>query len=257
MLTANYHTHTTRCNHATGTEREYIENAIAAGLHTLGFSDHCPQLFPGDYYSSFRMRPEQVEDYVTTLLALREEYRGRIDIKIGYEVEYYPALFADFLAYVSRYPCDYIIMGQHFIENEVTGKYSGDSTSDPAHLRQYVDQVCEGMRTGKFTYFAHPDLVPFPGPDEIYRAEYGRLIRCAMEEGVPLEINCLGIRDHRFYPQQKFWSLAGELGASVVIGCDAHSPDVAADLPSAAIAEAMIREYGLHRVEPELRCISR
>ena len=81
--------------------------------------------------------------------------------------------------------------------------------------------------------------------------------RCALEEGVPLEIKCLGIRDHRFYPQQKFWSLAGELGASVVIGCDAHSPDVAADLPSVAIAEAMIREYGLHRVEPELRCISR
>jgi len=31
---ANYHTHTSRCHHAKGTEREYIEAAIKAGWHT-------------------------------------------------------------------------------------------------------------------------------------------------------------------------------------------------------------------------------
>ena len=43
---ANYHTHTARCNHASGTEREYVEAAIKSGLKILGFADHTPYPFP-------------------------------------------------------------------------------------------------------------------------------------------------------------------------------------------------------------------
>ena len=54
----NLHTHTIRCNHAQGDDREYVESAIMAGIKVLGFSDHCPQFFPNtDYYSNFRMKP--------------------------------------------------------------------------------------------------------------------------------------------------------------------------------------------------------
>ena len=35
-MIANYHTHTWRCRHADGTEREYVETAIEAGLSLLG-----------------------------------------------------------------------------------------------------------------------------------------------------------------------------------------------------------------------------
>ena len=70
----NLHTHTFRCNHASGKERDYIENAIAGGLTTLGFADHAPYPFPNGYQSGFRMLCDQVDDYVDTLLALREEY---------------------------------------------------------------------------------------------------------------------------------------------------------------------------------------
>jgi histidinol-phosphatase (PHP family) len=42
----NYHTHTTRCHHAAGTEREYVEAAIANGIKVLGFADHTPYPFP-------------------------------------------------------------------------------------------------------------------------------------------------------------------------------------------------------------------
>jgi histidinol-phosphatase (PHP family) len=61
-MTVNYHTHTVRCRHASGTEREYIETAISRGITTLGFSDHSPYIFDGVYYSSFRMRPEELKD---------------------------------------------------------------------------------------------------------------------------------------------------------------------------------------------------
>ena len=42
MLT-NYHTHTTRCGHAEGTEEEYILTALRCGYKVLGFSDHTIQ----------------------------------------------------------------------------------------------------------------------------------------------------------------------------------------------------------------------
>ncbi|MCR5683048.1 MAG: PHP domain-containing protein, partial [Clostridiales bacterium] len=150
-MICNLHAHTVRCNHASGTEREYIERAVAAGMKIYGFADHAPYPFPEGYYSGFRMRPEQQEDYVNTLLALREEYRGIIDVQIGYEAEYYPKFFADFLAMVREYPIDYLILGQHFLENEMEGKYSGRTSDDEDYLAAYVDQVIEGIGTGVFT----------------------------------------------------------------------------------------------------------
>ena len=49
-MEANYHTHTWRCRHASGTERDYIENAIDHGIRILGFSDHTPYPFPTDIH---------------------------------------------------------------------------------------------------------------------------------------------------------------------------------------------------------------
>lgn len=72
MLT-NYHTHTTRCGHAEGTEEEYILTALRCGYKVLGFSDHTPWAYatPG-FVSRIRMLPSQLDDYVLTLRGLRE-----------------------------------------------------------------------------------------------------------------------------------------------------------------------------------------
>ena len=71
-MIANYHTHTWRCRHANGTEREYVERAIEGGLKILGFSDHSPYPFPDGYDSGMRMRLDQVEGYIDTVLALKK-----------------------------------------------------------------------------------------------------------------------------------------------------------------------------------------
>ena len=135
-MTANYHTHTARCHHASGTEREYIETAIARGLKVLGFSDHCPQIFPvDDYYSYFRMRPEETDGYINTLRDLRAEYKNDIDLKIGFEVEYYPEMFDKFIEFAKPYEIDYIILGQHFLRNEYdTSEHSTGMNHSPEQL---------------------------------------------------------------------------------------------------------------------------
>ena len=89
----NYHTHTTRCQHAKGTEREYVEAAIRGGYKILGFSDHTPYPFLDGHRSGMRMALEETKNYFETLLSLKEEYKDRIEIHIGFEAEYDPEGF--------------------------------------------------------------------------------------------------------------------------------------------------------------------
>ena len=82
-MLANYHTHTYRCNHAKGEDREYVEAAIRAGIKVLGFSDHCPWIFDDGYVSSIRMLPQSVDDYFDSIQKLKQEYSNDITIYIG------------------------------------------------------------------------------------------------------------------------------------------------------------------------------
>lgn len=221
-MIANYHTHTWRCNHAEGREEDYVEQAIAAGIQTLGFSDHTPCPFPNDYWSFFRMELDQAEDYFSTVKSLKERYAGRVEIRLGVEAEYYPACFPGLMELLRRYDCEYMILGQHHIHNEYDGAYSGDATDDPEILDTYVSQVLEGLSTGLYTYLAHPDLIHWTGDEATYRRQMERLCLGAKDRQIPLEINLLGLMKQRHYPRESFWEIAGQVGNTAVLGCDAH-----------------------------------
>ena len=90
-MKTNYHTHTTRCMHATGSDEDYVLSAIKGGYQELGFSDHTPWKYHTDYVADMRMLPEELPGYVESLRSLREKYRDQISIKIGLECEYFPA----------------------------------------------------------------------------------------------------------------------------------------------------------------------
>lgn len=242
----NYHTHTYRCNHAAPNEREYIECAINAGIKVLGFSDHTPYFFTGDYYSSFRMRPELTQDYFNTLLKLKEEYKEKIDIKIGFETEYYPAFFSKLLDFYKGFPVDYIILGQHFIDNEIGAHYSGRPTDNKDILDRYVSQVIEGIDTGLYTYIAHPDILKYTGDDSFYESQYLRLCRKSADVGIPLELNFLGLSSERHYPDERFWRLAGECNSPVVFGVDAHEPGALNDAKTLQKAQNLCEKYNLN-----------
>lgn len=248
-MIANYHTHTWRCNHAMGTEREYVENGLKAGLKILGFSDHTPYIFPGEYYSTFRMRLEQFEDYVETVLRLRKEYEGRIQIPLGLELEYYPGLLPELLPVLRDYPVDYLLLGQHFVGNEYDAPYNGLTTYDEGLLRQYCDQTIDAMQTGLFTYFAHPDLIHFCGDRGKYQAEMKRVCREANSCGIPLEFNLLGLAEGKHYPNRVFWELAAEEGCQVVFGRDAHKASALLDTRTEEKARKIARELELKLID--------
>ena len=248
-LIANYHTHTTRCKHARGTERDYIEAAIAAGIKTLGFADHVPCPFKDGFVSGIRMDMKDAADYVADIRKLQKEYSDRIQILVGFEAEYMPQYFDEQMAVFDQLGIDYMIMGQHFLASEKQGPYAGARTESEDFLKEYVDRVIVGMKTRRFAYLAHPDLVNYVGDDAIYEREIHRMCNALKEMRIPLEINLLGLLEHKHYPREAFWKIAGSVGNDVILGIDAHWPEQIGDIDTYHRALELVQKHNLHLID--------
>ena len=249
MLLHNYHTHTKRCHHAVGEDREYIESAIQAGLKTLGFSDHAPYPFTGNDMP-FRVCLEDMQEYAESVRALAKEYANDIRILLGFEVEYYPKFHKEEMALLKTVSPDYLILSQHFLFNE-TPQMPCNYLEKDEHLQAYVSQALEGLKTGDFLYLAHPDFPGIPFSNEAIEREYRRLCEGVKALDYPLEFNLLGLRQGRPYPSETFFKIVAETGNKVVLGMDAHDPyDVAH--AGTEKAEEIIKKLGLNLVTTPL-----
>ncbi len=249
----NYHTHTYRCSHASGTEREYIKRAVDNGVKFMGFSDHVP-LKIGNYESRYRVPEEKATEYVSFINKLKEEFKEKIEISVGFEMEYYPEYFNNMLQSVKKYGAQYLILGQHFLEEESKGGLPSTAKRDNIYdLKKYVSLVIEAMETGVFTYLAHPDVFNFSGDKNTYLKEMEKICVASKKLDIPLEINFLGIKGKRHYPNPEFWKSAGRIGCPVTFGFDAHDVNSAFDGESLIIAEEMVENYNLNYIgKPKL-----
>lgn len=255
----NFHTHTVRCHHATGTDEEYVKRAIENGVKYMGFSDHAPFEHSNGHQSWYRINTAEVADYVNSIKVLREKYKDEISLFIGFEMEYYPNSFKKMLDTAIDCGAEYLILGQHFFEEEFDNS-PGTSwqTQDVSLLKRYVSLVVEGMETGAFTYVAHPDMMYFDGDYDIYYDEMKKICIASKELDIPLEINFCGIRGKRSYPTDKFWKIAGEVQCPVVCGCDAHTAADAYDVASFEKAKEIIKRFNLNYIgKPNLIFISK
>lgn len=248
-MTYNYHTHTYRCRHAAGAEEDYVVKSIECGIKYMGFSEHIPFVFPDGYESPFRVPSCEGRDYVSTIAALREKYKQEIDIKVGFEMEYYPSYFNQMLQKAVEYGGEYLILGQHFLHEEYPGGIKTNkenySTDD---LKEYVSCIVSGIQSGVYTYIAHPDVLKFKGDIELYRNEMRKICVASRICNVPLEINFLGINTNRNYPNEIFWEIAGEENAPVTFGFDAHNTD--SHFAESAFMKAMniVEKYKLNYI---------
>ena len=249
MLT-NYHTHTARCHHAKGEDEEYVSSAIKAGYSILGFSDHAPYLYPDGYVSWYKMSPEQAPEYASSIFALREKYKEEITLNLGFEAEYYPDIFDKTLDFWKSLGAQYIILGQHFVNDEVVNREPSSAPSTKDQLRRYTDRCIAGIETEKFSYLAHPDMLKYADCDEdFYAHEVKRLVECANRHETPLEINLLGLYEGRHYPNRNFWRAAAEMNPTVIIGTDAHIPASLENMNCRRAAKKLAEEFGLKLIE--------
>ena len=237
-MKANYHTHTTRCQHAQGADEDYVRAALEGHFDVLGFADHAPWPFRSGFVSGMRMTCEQLPGYLEALRTLREKYAGELTVHIGLEAEYFPR-YHDHLLRMRDQGVSYYILGQHFADSEEDTIYSGMDCRTDDGVRRYAEAVVRAIRTGLYSYIAHPDLFMRPRYDEEFDAaceEAADMIcQAAKEQGMPLECNLLGLsireRDNaldgrwRGYPCPAFWQYARKWGNDAILGVDAHEPE--------------------------------
>lgn len=236
MFKANYHTHTSRCGHAEGTDEQYVLAAIEQGFDVLGFSDHVPWPYKSGFVSrGVRMPITELDDYLASVRALKKKYAGKIKILTGFECEYFPE-YMDYLAEMrEEKQLDYLIFGNHYDKTDEGGAYFG-SAKTPDMLIRYVDSAVKGVETGLFAYMAHPDVFMrrYGRFDENCRAAARELSKLCVAHNLPMEYNLhdrfrLGPLNRDGYPHPEFFEIAMEEGAQVIIGLDAHEPQELSD----------------------------
>ena len=238
----NYHTHTWRCQHASGTEEDYVRAAVAAGFRVLGFADHTPWPYEDGFVSHMRMRLDQLDGYLAVVADLRKRYAGQLRIPVGLECEAFPK-YMGWLRDLKAEKLDYLILGNHYdlrddvadhaVFDDAGGYYFGHCTR-PEHVRRYAERTIAGMTTGLFDYVAHPDLFCnfYDRFDADCAAVSRDLCQAAAQLELPLEYNLLGVQYHaRFkaqgtlgYPCARFWEIAATCGVKAIVGFDAHQP---------------------------------
>src|SRR5258706_5263848 len=209
-ILADAHMHTSRCGHAVGVAREYVLASLAAGLAEITFTDHQPFLRGRD--PGLTMAPEELPDYVAEVLALRDEFAGRIRIKLGLEADYLPELVPDTRAALATEAWDLVLGGVHFQgtwgfdDPRQLAEWDGRDVDDV--FRRYFADLRAAARSGLFDVMPHPDLVKKFGhrAGVALQEEYAKTAQAFAEAKVAVEVNTAGLRKPvgEIYPHVEF-----------------------------------------------------
>ncbi len=262
-LITNYHTHTFRCGHAEGKDEEYVLSAINENIKILGFSDHIP--YPNLPDPHIRQNYEMLDDYVTSINKLKEKYKDKIEIHLGYESEYFSTFKSYYKDLLTNKGIEYLILGQHcFLSEKKEYVFYNSFHNNYEILNKYVDDVIEAMNTGLYLYVAHPDFImnSFDNINNIVLEQMVRIVKESIRLNIPLEINCAGIRykengcinrignkSSHYYPYDEFFALVGKYNAKVIIGIDAHNPKDITNEQAIDKALEFVYKYNLNLIE--------
>lgn len=230
-----YHTHHERCGHATGTLREYVEQAIILNLDEIGLSDHMPviHLAKDKILPGLAMELKDLERYVQEILDLKEEYKNDIKVKLGIEADYIEGYEEKIKELLSPYPFDYIIGSVHFLgEWDLSDSRQMKKWQERSVDEIYIDyyKALQGAaRSGLYDIIGHFDVVKKHGHlpvNDVMPIVFETLMD-VKNNNVALEINTSGLmRIHAdTYPSFNIIEKAIELKIPFTLGSDAHKPE--------------------------------
>ncbi|MFI9504908.1 histidinol-phosphatase [Nocardia sp. NPDC052566] len=228
------HTHHQRCGHARGSLRDYLEAALAADLDVLGCSDHSP--FFGeeaDHYKPWvAMARSEFHSYLSECVALREEYRGRIDLRIGVESDFFPEHVETYRRIYEGLDLDYVIGSVHVVgELDIFHPDRWIDATDEfleGEKERYCDLVAESARSGLYDILGHIDALrgDCPRLASIETPAVDRMIEAIVEADVVVEVNTSGVtkRCGGWYPDDALLIRLRDNGIRLTFGSDAHDP---------------------------------
>ena len=227
------HVHTTFSD-GKNTPREMVEAALCKGLTVIGFSDHSYTPFD----ESYCIKRDSMGDYVREINALKREFAGRIEVKLGVEQDYYSP---------SVDGVEYVIGSVHYVK--ANGVYlpvdeSADVFMDGvkkhfggdvyAFAEAYYDAVGDVVNKTRADIVGHFDLITkynendvlFSTKDPRYVSAWKKAADKLLSTGVTFEINTGAIsRGYRTkpYPSNDIIAYLKSRGGKFILSSDSHS----------------------------------
>ncbi len=225
-----YHVHTSLCNHATGTMEQYVRTAVAKGLSGICFLDHLTLQEAG---RTNAMSPQEVPMYVEAVRRLARQYRGRISIRVGLEVDFSPHHVDRCIEIINTVDLDVVGGSVHFIDGEDVvsrrSAWSRGELSPDAVYTKYLGVLDSMLDYDYFDVVCHLDLPkkfnrrPSPSAAKGFRA----LLEKIREKNLVVELNTSGFHYpvRETFPSPELLGRCARLRVPVVVGSDAHAPE--------------------------------
>mgnify|MGYP002399648662 FL=1 len=234
------HTHHFRCGHADGTIEDYIQAAIDAGLQAIGISDHSPYLYhEEDHPAPSTVMPRSAfAGYVEEVLRLKDKYRGRIEVLLGIESDFFPEHADVYREAFKGIPFDYLIGSVHQLGGvSIFNRNRWKKLHESKHVdekRSYFELIKQSAQSGMFDILGHIDAMKgyYPPFSDIPAHEHiDDALRTIGECGVSIEINTSGKTKDcgGWYPSDDILERALHFGVQVTFGSDAHVPSRVGD----------------------------
>jgi histidinol-phosphatase (PHP family) len=230
-----YHVHTFRCGHAGGASRDFVLAAIGRGLSEIAFTDHVPLYFLPEAARDpkLAMREDQFDGYIREVGHLREEFAGRIAVRLGLEADYAEGREDELARWLCRADWDLVLGSVHW----VAGDWIDDPGRSPARFEregvealydEYYRLLAKAARTRLFDVLAHFDLPKKHGhrPAQPRTRAEDEAIAAARESGCAVEISSAGLRKSvaEAYPEPRLLARIIAAGVPVTFSSDAHAP---------------------------------
>jgi histidinol-phosphatase (PHP family) len=242
------HCHTPLCKHASGLPSDYAAAAEQRGLKGIIITCHGP--LPDGLGIEHRMAPEQFEEYVELVAAAREEFAGRVDVRLGLESDYLPGYERWSEKLHERAPLHHVLGSVHMQVLHYKARYFNGDMFD--YQKTYFEHLAESAETGLYDTLAHPDLVKNEAPHEWLFSRIRPYIERALDRiaktGVAMELNTSGLNKAlpEMNPGPQILAMMRERGIPVVLGADAHRPARVADRYEHALQ--LLGELGFEKI---------
>lgn len=244
-----YHFHTIFSGDSETPVREQLDQAISLGMKSLCVTDHHD--YDVDSPIDFTL---DLDRYFETMIRLKEEYKNKLELRIGIELGLQTHLEEYFKNLLSTYPLDFVIGSTHFINRKdaVYPEFFLGRTEEEAYLHYFQVTLDNVKNLSTFDVAGHLDYIVRYGPNkadfynyDTYQDLFDEILKTIIEKGRGIECNTAGYRKGINQPNpgpeiiKRYRELGGEI---ITIGSDAHIPeDLGADFHR---AKELLRSAG-------------
>lgn len=238
------HMHTPLCKHAVGEPEEYAAVAHERGLAGITMTCHNP--LPENIALGVRMEQRQFDEYVQMVQRAADAHRGRTDVRLGMECDYWPGLEPFLEHQLTTAPFSHVLGSIHPHMRVYQEMFPTRSPQE--FQKMYFTHQAMAAETGLFDTISHPDLVKNNYPESWDYQEMSDHICLCLDRiakaGTAMELNTSGLHKKitEFNPGPQMLVEMAKRNIPVVIGSDSHVPQrVAADFKDALL---LMRQAG-------------